>query len=224
MNSSKKLRGYSARRIQALSLVSLGCLGGCGITPPPNIRPQEANVASLDPWNWYILYSSEMPSHPSGDLKGAWSFPIPKFPGHVNYVQTPFNATTTLHNVSMTFRVESDSAQYKVTDSGDILPATVHLFFEQRNDDLRDPNGRWWATASKYDLGSQDNTTITFVVPLTPDQWSNVHGERDPASFYAALENIGWIGATCGGQSFFGHGVALSGGTAKYVLVDLNVN
>jgi hypothetical protein len=210
----------------ALTLVSLSCLTGCAISPPPNVRPEEVNVASLDPQNWYIYYSAEMSSHPSADPKGAWSFEFPssEVGGHVNYVQTPFNATTTLHNVTAIFRIESDTPRYKVMDSSDILPATVHIFFEQQNDDLVDPNGRWWATASLYNLGSQDNTTITFVVPLTPDQWSNVHGKRDPNSFYAALGNVGWIGMTFGGQSFFGHGVALTSGSAKYILVDLNVN
>jgi hypothetical protein len=208
-----------------LTLVSLSGLPGCGIvSPPPNIKPREANVASLVPQDWYIYYSGGMPFHPSADPGGAWSFDFPGGDGHVNYVQTPFNATTILHNVTITFRIESSAPQYKVIDSTDILPATFHLFFEQQNDDLADPNGRWWATASKYDLGSQDNTTITLVVPLTPDQWSNVHGERDPTSFNAALANVGWIGVTFGGQYFFGHGVAVSSGVAKYILVDLNAN
>jgi hypothetical protein len=213
-------------KIEALTLASLSCLGGCGITTPPNIRPRQANVASLDPQHWYIYYSAEMPSHPTADPLGAWSFEFPssELGGHVNCVQTPFNASTALHNVTMIFRIESDTPQYRVIDSGDILPATVHLFFEQQNDDLVDPNGRWWAGASVYNLGSQDNTTITLVVPLTPDQWSDVDGQRDPKSFYAALGNIGWIGVTCGGQYFFGHGVALTGGRAKYTLVNLSIN
>lgn len=209
----------------ALTLVSLTCLGGCGITAPPNIQPRAANVASLDPQDWYIYYSAGMASHPSADPLGAWSFEFPSSEvGHVNYVQTPLNATMALHNVSMIFRIESVTPQYRVIDSSDVLPATVHLFFEQRNDDLVDPNGRWWAGASVYDLGSQDNATIALVVPLTPDQWSNVDGQRDAKSFYAALGNVGWIGVTCGGQYFWGHGVALTGGRAKYILVNLSVN
>lgn len=210
----------------ALTLALLSSSIGCGSPAPPNIRPREANVASLNPQDWYIYHSAEMPAHPSADANGAWSFEFPSWVigGHVNYIQTPFNATMVLHNVTITFRIESDTPQYRVIDSSDILPATVHLFFEQQNDDLADLNGRWWAGASVYNLGSQDNTTITFVVPLTPDQWSNVHGQRDPQAFYAALGNIGWIGVTCGGQYFWGHGVALSGGSAKYILVNLNVN
>jgi hypothetical protein len=205
-----------------IALVSVSWLGGC-VAGPPDISAKQPNVASLDPHDWYIFYSADVPSHPSADPTGAWSLSIPNLPGHVNYVQTPFNATVVLHNVTITFRIESTAPQYLVMDSTDHLPATVHLFFEQQNDN-GDPNGRWWATWSQYDLGSQDNSTVTFVIPLTPDQWSNVDGQRDPKSFYAALSNIGWIGVTCGGQFFFGHGIALGGGSSKYVLVDLTVN
>ena len=199
------------------------CLGGCAQVLP-NIQPQQPNVASLAPRDWYIFFSSDAPSHPSADPHGAWSLSIPSLPGHLNYIETPFNATQVLHNVTITFKIESSAPEYFVVDSTDHLPATVHLFFEQRGDDLGDPNGRWWATWSKYDLGSQDNSTITFVIPLTPDQWSNVMGQRDATAFYAALANVGWMGITCGGQFFFGHGVAMNGGSAKYVLLDLTVN
>jgi hypothetical protein len=48
--------------------------------------------------------------------------------------------------------------------------------------------------------------------------------QQDANSFYAALGNIGWIGVTFSGQRFFGHGVALNGGSAKYILVDLHIN
>lgn len=201
---------------------------GCGpaISPPPNIQPQAANVVSLAPQNWYIYYSAGVPPNPSADIEGAWSFEFPSSGtgGHVNYVQTPFNATTTLHAVSITFKVESDAPQYEVLDPTDIPPATIHLFFEQQGDDLVDPNGRWWALASGYNLGSQDDGTIMYNVALTSDQWSNVVGQHDPQAFAAALTNIGWIGLTCGGQYFWGHGVALGNGSAKFILVDFQVS
>lgn len=212
-------------RIYSIALTLLCYLMGCAppLTAPPDIRPQEPNVVSLDPQNWHIYYSSGMPPNPSADIEGAWSFEFPTS-GHVNYVQTPFNATTTPYNVSITFRVESGEPQYEVLDSGDHLPATIHLFIEQQGDDLSDPNGRWWAYASGYNLGSQDGETISFNVPLTSDQWSNVYGKHDPQAFSAALENIGWIGLTCGGQSFWGHGVALGSGSAKFILINFRVN
>ncbi len=228
--------GKHSRHERPLLLAILGVgllavLTGCGATGGstggvPNIRPQEPNVVSLDPKNWYILYSAGMPPHPSADSEGAWSFEFPSSEtgGHVNYVQTPFNATMTLNSVSITFRVESNSPQYVVIDPTDRPPATTRLFFEQQNDDLINPNGRWWADASIYNLGSQDWQMITFTVPLTSDQWTNVDGQHDSQAFAAALKNIGWVGMTFGGQYFAGHGVALSSGSAKYVLFSYSVN
>lgn len=167
-----------------------------------------------------------MPLHPSTDPEGAWSFEFPnsETSGHVNYVQAPFNATTIPQSVSITFRVESDAPQYVVLDPGDRPPATFRLFFERRDDDLSNPNGRWWAGASRYDLGPQDGETHTISVSLTSDQWTNVEGQTDPQAFSAALKNVAWFGLTFGGQSFAGHGVALSGGSAKYILIDFRVN
>ena len=224
-----KERRHACRRrfsngIRIFTLISLNYFAGCGISPPPNVKPQEANIVSLNSQDWHIFYSAGMPSHPSADPAGAWSFKFPDGDGHVNYIQTPFRVTETPHSIRITFKVESDSAQYKVIDSNDTLPATIHMFFEQQNDDLRELDGRWWSFDSGYNLGSQDNDTITLVVPLTPDKWANVHGQHDSNAFYAALNNVGWIGVTCGGRSFFGHGVAVSGGHAKYILVGLSVD
>src|SRR5215472_11380647 len=101
--------------VEALVFVSLSCFAGCRVGPP-DIQPQAPNVASLDPQNWYIFYSGGEPLHPLADPTGvgAWLFPFPSGDGHVNYIQTPFNATMPLHNVALTFRVESNAAQYIV--------------------------------------------------------------------------------------------------------------
>ena len=213
--------------VTAITLAILICLPGCAnyadvISPPPNIQPLQPNVVSLDLQDWYIFYSAGMAAQPSPNVEGAWSFPFPTT-GHVNYIQAPFNATTVLHTVQITFRVDSEAPQYEVIDPNDLLPATVHIFFEQQNDDLSNPDGRWWADTSAYNLGSHDNETITTIVPLDPSQWSNVNGVSDPQSFYAAFKNVGWMGVTCGGQYFWGHGVALGSGVASYILADFRV-
>lgn len=222
-----KYRRDSFIAINSLILPLLSCLMACGfIGSSGDIAPQEADVVSLDPQNWYIYHSGGMPLHPSTDTEGAWSFVFPSWEtgGHVNYVQTPFNATTTPSTVTITFRIDSESPQYVVLDTGDRPPATFRLFFEQRGDNGSNPNGRWWAGASRYDLGPHDGETQTISMPLASDHWTNVEGQTDPQAFSAALKNVGWFGVTFGGQSFAGHGVALSGGTAKYVLIDYRVN
>jgi hypothetical protein len=207
-----------------LAIFLLICLIACGTTVP-DIQPQEPNLVSLNPKDWYILNSGGMPLHPSPDSDGAWSFEFPSAQvGYVGYVQTPFIATKTLQSVSITFTVENDDADYEVMDPTDYPPATCRLFLEQQNDDFSNPNGRWWADASIYNLGSRDGQVITFTVPLTSDQWTNVIGQSDAQAFSAALKNIGWVGMTFGGQSFAGHGVTLSGGSAEYVLVNYSVN
>lgn len=219
------MTGRPTNTFLALFLVALA---GCAGTPLKPVAPTKPNVVSLASQNWYINWSSGMPDHPSFDPGGAWFFRFPSAEsgGHVNYVQTPFSidGTITLHDVFITFRVDSLAPQYDVLDTADRLPATVHLFFEQKNDDMVSANGRWWADISGgYDLGSEDNSTISLIVPFTPDQWSNVYGEHNADAFYAALNNVGWIGITFGGDFFWGHGVALSGGTAQYHLLDFHV-
>src|ERR1700736_6734162 len=87
---------YLISVITPLVILSLALIAGCGITAPPNARPAQMDVVSLDPQTWYISYSSGVPSHPSSDPLGAWSFQFPNG-GHVNYIQTPFNDTTIPH-------------------------------------------------------------------------------------------------------------------------------
>jgi len=220
---------YRVLSVLPVVLLSLACEAGCGLVVSagvPAVEPEVPNVVSLDPQNWYILYSAGMPLHPSADPEGAWSLEFPNAAdgGHVNYVQTPFNATITPSQVAVTFKVESTDAQYVVTDANDKPPATVRLFFEQQGDDLQDPNGRWWAQSSMYDLGSQDGQTLTITVPLTFDKWSNVDGKFDAQAFSEALKNVGWVGMTFGGQYFAGHGAAVSSGSAKYILIAYDVN
>jgi len=64
-------RIWSALTVHGLAICllisSMGC-GFTGSTGPPNIAPEEPNVVSLDPANWYIFYSAGMPPHPSDSL------------------------------------------------------------------------------------------------------------------------------------------------------------
>jgi hypothetical protein len=210
---------------QSIVLLLMFLMASCGYNRVPDIKPEQPNMVSLNPQDWYIFYSAGVPQHPSADADGAWSFDFPSSDGggHVNYVETPFNATIPLHSVTVVFEVESKNPQYVVVDPTDHLPATCRLMIEQQGDDLADPNGRWWANASIYNLGSQDNQIITFNIPFTPDIWSNVYGQKNAQAFANALSNIGWVGITFGGQYFAGHGVAISGGSAKFVLINYSI-
>jgi hypothetical protein len=195
--------------------------------PPPDAQPPAPNIVSLDPQNWYFFYGFDMPPHPYPQSQAAWAFSFPSWTnqGHVNYVESPFTITKTPSTMTMTFRIDSVTPQYSVLDPTDIGPATIHLFFEQAGDNLTNQYGRWWAQDPVvYNLGSNDNQTIVLSVALTWDHWSSVLGLQDPTEFSEALQNIGWVGFTCGGQFFWGHGVTLAGGEANFELIDFQVN
>jgi len=211
-------------------LAGSGCAGPHPLGGPPNIQPQEPNVVSLDPQNWYIFYSAGMPNHPSSESNAAWSFefPMSQTGGHVNYVQTPFRATSIPNSVTIKFRIQRITPeQFVIADPTDTPPPTVRLFFERQDDDFSNPNGRWWSYASAYDLSRASVFDTWITVPFTPNQWDNANGkggQLNPRAFDAALKNIGWVGITFGGQRLAGHGVAINSDSAKYILVDYTVD
>jgi len=62
-----------------------------------------------------------------------------------------------------------------------------------------------------------------LVAPLNAAQWSSVLGKKGTDSavatqgFEAALADLGNVGMTFGGGCFFGHGVFVTGGTARFI-------
>lgn len=63
---------------------------------------------------------------------------------------------------------------------------------------------------------------FTLAVPLRGDQWTSVFGKSGvvaPTQFAAALANVSSLGMTFGGMGgCFGHGVYVTGGTARWTL------
>ncbi len=200
-------------------------LFGCGYTVPnvPDISPRKPDYISLQPRDWYVLYSVGTAPHPSAAAEGAWFFDFPSDPGHVNYVQTPFHATVPHQSLTVIFKIVGTDPQFHVMDPADHPPATVHIFFEQVGDDLGSDYGRWWADTGGYDL-QLNGDVIAITVPLDPSVWSSVFGHRNDQAFQAALANVGWVGFTFGGQSFWGHGVGLADGAATFTLIDFRVD
>ena len=58
----------------------------------------------------------------------------------------------------------------------------------------------------------------TMTAELSPDQWTNVEGERSESGFAENLKDIGNIGVTFGGGCFSGHGLNVSGGGARFIV------
>jgi hypothetical protein len=85
---------------------------------------------------------------------------------------------------------------------------------------------RWWANSNAYELAPGG---VTLAIPLTPSQWSSVFGKlgsQDTASldgFRSALKDVAQVGLVFGGGCFFGHGVSVSGGSAKFIMTNYSI-
>ena len=218
-----------------LLLLAVGCA-------PVNNQSFPANQSAA---GWSILYSPGMPSRPTAAGPGAWYFDFPTDPNYpacvsnpneycksVNYVTNSYSGPAA-HSVSMTFQVlTTGSPTFNwVMESDNVCstPATVRLLLERRDDDLTQEFYRWWSNPIVFDLQATSGD-FTLTAPITPDQWSSVYGKfgsQDAttlAGFQDALRNLGHVGMTFGGGCFFGHGVNISGGTARFSLISYTVS
>lgn len=211
---------------------------GCGSF---NQRSSSGNTESTPGWS--IQYSPSMPNDPTIGGPGTWYFDFPVDPNYpaciasqncnsVGYV-TDFHSGPVSHSVSMTFQIVTTGApvfNYVMeSDNTCNTPATVRLFLERKHDDLAEEFYRWWANPVGYEL-QPTSGGVTLTVPLTPDQWSSVYGKfgnynaTTLAGFQDVLTNLGRAGMTFGGGCFFGHGVNVSGGTARFVLISYTIS
>jgi hypothetical protein len=214
---------------------------GCGSPGNQSFGPPASHAAK----GWSILYSPSMPSTPTAGGPGTWYFDFPTDPNYpacvynpdtlchsVNYVTNSYTESVS-HNVSMTFQILTTGAptfNYMMeTGNTCATSATVRLFLERKNDDLSQEFYRWWANSAIYDL-QPTSENVTMTVPLTPDQWSSVYGKPGNlnattlAGFHDALTNLGHVGMTFGGGCFAGHGVNVSGGSARFALISYSIS
>jgi hypothetical protein len=149
-----------------------------------------------------------MPLHPIADGPN-WYFDFPQAPGSVHYVTR--KAFETGRNViRMRFRIEGD-AEFKPTEGS--ARAAVRLMIQRRGDTYSwdKASYRFWSRPVQLAPGE-----FAVKEALTPDRWTNVGGQTDPAGFQALLNELENVGFTFGGQ-FAGHGVYVVG-TARFVL------
>jgi len=191
--------------------------------------------------SWIFESSLNMPANPTADGSG-WYFDFPRYdlgPSNCNtmllcpsvhYLVTGYNADISAgSSLSMTIAVQlfgTPSFQYQTNpDNTCVYPAHVRAFIERQKDQGGEYY-RWWSNPISYQLDSNTGT-VTLTTPLTPDQWSDVAGKfgtANPSEFTAALQSVGHIGMTFGGGCFFGHGVWVSGASARFILTNYVIN
>jgi hypothetical protein len=98
---------------------------------------------------------------------------------------------------------------------------------QRRGDDLTAKSEfyRWFSLSGvKLEEGSVDLT-----VPLSPDRWGSVFGKRGDhdgtakSGFQQALQDLGNVGFVFGGGCFYGHGVNVTGGSARFRTTEYSV-
>jgi hypothetical protein len=218
----------------ALSVLGLLLLAACndaGSSPAPTSGPA---VVPMNAQAWSILYSPGMPPHPKTQTAGGWYFDFPTDPNSVHYVLATVNMAAS----------DSIDASILVTTSGTpvfvynlqsgnncIYPAHVRFLLQERGDDLSGTNGkqyfRWWSTSVAYQLAPGSASLSASLTDL--GQWVSVFGERANANtaatagFKQAVANLGNVGFSFGGGCFFGHGVRVSGGDARFSVINFAV-
>ena len=205
-------------------------LTACG-----SIEPTVTDV-SMKAGDWDILYSYGMPARPIGANVG-WFFSFPEGRDKcvskkdancpsVHYVTTKYTGTI---NKGAVIHIEG-----KIEADPDVVwnyhfekanlcnaPANTHVMLQIKNDDLIASDGRYWGSPVGLTLVKGP---FTLSIPLTEGNWTNVDGGFNKDGFDKVLKNMGNVGFTFGGGCFFGHGVSVSGGKAKFYVTSFTIN
>jgi len=200
----------------------------------------EGSGASLSTQTWNIQYSPGMPAHPTA-VEGGWyfDFPAPNCGGadvcSVHYVTTPVRMSlTTSGHVNAVFQVTTTGTpvfNYQLNwDNTCDYPAHVRFYLQRKGDDLSGQGEyefyRWFSNEVAYELAAG---SASLTASLTPDQWTSVFGKKGDydstakAGFVQALQNLANVGFVFGGGCFYGHGVNVSGGTARFTLLQYSI-
>jgi hypothetical protein len=189
---------------------------------------------SMDSKRWEVRYGRSWPaSTPARESEGEWSFQFPDISEGraVGYVTQSTNLGYLRANALIArFRIEMSSGaefdhrteEFNTSD----FPSHVRFLLQRGASLTSNPHDRWWSNPIAIKL---EHGEFVLRVPLTPDQWTNVYAQRGNADasslkgFQLALDQIGQIGFTFGGGFFFGHGLRVKNGTAKFMLTGFEV-
>ena len=223
--------GIAKVALSIFGLLVLAAYNDNESSPAPT--PQSIAVP-MDAQAWSILYSPEMPPHPTPRTGGGWYFDFPTDPNSVHYVLAAVNmAASSYVNASILVTTTgTPEFIYNLQPNNTCLyPAHVRFLLQEKGDDLSGRKGkqyfRWWSNSVAYQLASGTANLRASLTDLT--QWTSVFGEKANASaaatagFQQAIANLGSVGFSFGGGCFYGHGVRVSGGGARFTVTNYAV-
>jgi hypothetical protein len=193
-----------------------------------NSEPQPAQV-SMAASAWVFQYSNSMLEGPSPAGTG-WSFTFPDTSGPyggVHYLVTKSPNLTSKSTLTMSGIISvAPGTVWGSNDPSDTTPDHCRAYFQQARDDLSGAGPyefyRWFSHTAITLTGGSFNVTI----PFDPSQWGSVFGKDGNAagtSWTNARANAQWIGITCGGSYFAGHGAYVKSGSATFQMNSFSV-
>jgi hypothetical protein len=219
-----------AKVLAILGLLLLAvCLQGVAAAPAPS-----SSVGLLKAQAWSILYSPGMPPHPTPRKGGGWYFNFPTDPNSVHYVLAAVNMAASSYVDAGILVTTTGTAAFVYglqPDNTCTYPAHVRFLLQESGDDLSGTNGkeyfRWWSNSVAYKLAPGRAYLRALLTDL--GQWTSVLGETANAStvaaagFKQAMANLGNVGFAFGGGCFYGHGVRVSGGGARFAVTSYSL-
>ena len=201
-----------------VALAAMAGVAACGPTAPSTLPPTPLTL-SLVSDGWQTI--SDPQPYPLTNTGASLTFDFPS-DGSMNYLFTPSPLAAIRGTLMVTLTVTTTgSARFELLDPGDCsIPTSVRPFFWANNNGGGEYD-RWWSNPIAATLGAGSST---ISVPLTGASWSSVNGRYGNAdgetafNFEKALLNVTRLGVTFGGGCSFGHGVRVSGGTARFAL------
>jgi hypothetical protein len=207
----------SHRLLRLLLIVS--CATACASGPTTPTGPPTALTLPLAAAAWQTI--SDPQPYPLRNEGNALVFDFPSS-GSMHYLFTPspIAAIRGTIVVSLQIIVEGAAVFEPLDTSVCNLPPSVRPFLWANNNGSGNFD-RWWSNPMAYPLAAG---TATLSVPLQAEHWSSVNGrlgnenEETRFGFERALLNVTRLGLTFGGGCSFGHGIRVTGGTAKFTL------
>lgn len=140
--------------------------------------------------------------------------------GKIGYVTQYCGQSLLGKTVSLSIEIVGDGTLDP--SDGSVREARVRLYFQRAGDNYsgQPPYNSYRQWSRAYVALTPGKHTLS--APVVFDQWINVQGQRDQASFEAAAGNCAKVGFTFGGQ-FAGHGVYRVNGMAAFRVLSFSV-
>lgn len=171
-------------------------------------------------------YSQGAPLRPIARAKGGWYIDLPRAPGSVHYVTSPYGSLAGKSRIVMRYRIDAAPGVRVLPITAPQLPSIITLYFQRGGDDWSGRGAfeafRWYATfASQSPIASGEHV---LVAPLS-GSWTAVetsNARNNPIAFRESLLRADRVGFVLGGGDGYGHG-AFATGPARLIVTEFRI-